>query len=195
MAVIEAETLRVVVVDPTEMMIRLENNVRLPGPGSEVKLIINNNLQPLLCLVQPDSQKYDLHDVSKWSANPTSFISNLENLSEIQDLVSSLQITRLQARLFLLIKCSDSVKLQKAKQIILKKSTGWRNHSVKNYMQPRSHRQILPANVLAAKEDLFNLCIYRSQRRQKFKAFPYSYYATSKVHRMIRPFISKAPQR
>ena len=147
--------LRVVVVDPTQM-IMMEDNLRLQA-GSEVKLIINSNFEPLLCLAQPDGQKYDLHDVSKWSGDSTSFISNVENLPEIQDLVNSLQITRLQARPFLLIKSSDSDKLLKVKQIILKKSIGWGNHPVKNYMHSHSHRQIMPANVLASREDLLDL--------------------------------------
>ena len=154
-AVIDGGSLRVVVVDPAQM-ITLENNLRLPS-GSEVKLIINSNFEPLLCLAHPDRQKYDLHDVSKWSGDSTSFISDVENLPEIQDLVSSLQITCLQARPFLLIKCSDSDKLRKVKQIILKKSNRWGNHSVKNYMHSHSHRQIMSANVLASKEDLVDL--------------------------------------
>ena len=165
-AVIDRDELKLVVVD---QMIMLENDCRSASlqQGSEVNLIMNNNFQPLACLAHPDKRKYDLQDISNWSDETTSFISETKNLPEIQDLITSLRITRLNCRQALLIKFADPAKLLRAKQIISKKSFGFETDSVKKMSwieesfsgnnKRHLHRQILPANLQASKEALLRL--------------------------------------
>ena len=172
-AVIDHDALKLVVVD---QMIMLEESGSLQQ-GSEVKLIINSNFEPLLVLADPDRRRYDLQDISNWSDGTASFISNTENLPEIQDLITSLRITSLHFRRTLLIKFANPVKLLKAKQIISQKSLGFETNSSKKMSwieesfsrknEGQLHRQVLPANLLASRETLerFKLLFYFTETR------------------------------